>query len=227
MRARILIVEDEPDMANTLAYNLLKAGYEPVLAGTAQEGRDQLARGPFALALLDWMLPDGSGTDLCREIRHSEVHAETPVIMLTARGEEIDRVVGFELGADDYVVKPFSVRELMLRIRAILDRKKPQKTVSESNPHLRLDAAGYRVQADGKWYPIGQRDVAVLRTLIRAGRRVVSRDELLHAAWGEDVQVTTTAVESHMKRLRQRLGPAGRYLQTIRGVGYVLGTPRA
>jgi len=226
MSSRILIVEDEPDMARVLQYNLKQAGYQTVVAHDAA-GALEAVRNPVPdLILLDWMLPDMPGTEVCRQLRRQEETQSTPVVMVTARGEEIDRVVGFEVGVDDYVCKPFSVRELLLRVNAILSRRTPPAPapgIAEVGD-LRLDLDGYRVVVAGEEVALTDLETRLLRVLAAAVDRVVRREDLLREVWGPDGGVTTAAVDSHIKRLRTKLGHAGRYLQTVRGVGYTLST---
>lgn len=226
MSARILIVEDEPDMARVLQYNLKQAGYQTMVAHDGASALEAMRNPVPDLVLLDWMLPDLPGTEVCRQMRRNEETNHTPVVMVTAKGEEIDRVVGFELGVDDYVVKPFSVRELLLRVSAILGRrvpKPPSRGVTEVGA-LRLDLEGYRLFVDDREISITDLEARLLSVLADAKDRVVRREDLLREVWGPDGGVTTAAVDSHIKRLRTKLGDAGRYLQTVRGVGYTLST---
>jgi two-component system, OmpR family, phosphate regulon response regulator PhoB len=226
MTARILIVEDEPDMARVLQYNLRQAGYQTAVSETGSEALEAVRQAPPDLILLDWMLPDLPGTEVCRQLRRGSDAPGTPIIMVSARGEEIDRVVGFEIGVDDYVVKPFSVRELLLRVGAILARRtapEPTEALAELGP-LRLDLEGYRIFVSGEEVGLTDLETQLLRVLAAARDRVVRREDLLREVWGPDNAVTTAAVDSHVKRLRTKLGDAGRYLQTVRGVGYTLST---
>jgi two-component system phosphate regulon response regulator PhoB len=226
MKARILIVEDEPDMARVLQYNLHQEGYQTVVADTAAAAFAALASFPPDLVLLDWMLPDRPGTEVCRQLRQTESTATVPIIMVSARGEEIDRVVGFEIGADDYVTKPFSVRELLLRIQAILTRRAAGRPpeVDEEVGELRLDLAGHRAYWRDEVVSLTDLETRLLRVLSAVQDQVVPRDQLLREVWGPDSEVSTAAVDSHVKRLRTKLGDAGRLLQTVRGVGYTLST---
>jgi two-component system phosphate regulon response regulator PhoB len=169
------------------------------------------------------MLPDISGTDVCRRLRLSEKTRAVPVLMLTARTDEIDRVVGFEVGADDYVVKPFSTRELLLRVKAILRRMQPVEPTAEgerSFGRLRLDAAAHRVWVDGEEVTLTALEFRLLSTFLARKGRVQTRDMLLSDVWGIEADITTRTVDTHVKRLREKLGPAGVYVETIRGVGY-------
>ena len=176
------------------------------------------------LVLLDLMLPDVPGTEVCRHIRGADRTRHVPVLMLTARGEEIDKVVGFEVGADDYVVKPFSVRELMLRVRAILRRSEPVAARTEAMRfgRLQVDSAGHRAWVDGEAVVLTALELRLLVTLLSRRGRVQTRDTLLRDVWGIDADVTTRTVDTHVKRLRQKLGGASDYIETLRGVGYRL-----
>ncbi|MFH1462915.1 MAG: response regulator [Pseudomonadota bacterium] len=227
MAETILIVDDEPDLVATLAWNLQREGY---LVRKAFDGRQALAaagQDPLpALVLLDLMLPDLSGVEVCRRLRADPRTTALPVLMLTARAEEHDRVVGFEAGADDYVCKPFSVRELLLRVQAILRRKAPS-TPPVADPAgplrfgiLELDEAAHRVWVEGVEARLTALEFRLLLTLLRRRGRVQTRDGLLGEAWGDDVHVTRRTVDTHVKRLREKLGAAGGYVETVRGVGY-------
>ena len=219
----ILIVEDEQDLAATLAYNLQKEGYTTRVAGTGAEALARAAESPPPdLVLLDVMLPDLSGTEICRRLRAAEATRTTPILMLTARGDEIDRVVGFEVGADDYIVKPFSIRELMLRIRAIMRRA--QRTDAEPEVvrfgRLKVDREAHRAWVDDKEIGLTALEFRLLGTFLSRRGRVQSRETLLSDVWGMSPEVTTRTVDTHVKRLREKLGPAGAYIETLRGVGY-------
>ncbi len=219
---RVLFVEDEPDLVRVLEYNFQQAGFETRSLGRAGEVlRVAQAELPDVI-LLDLMLPDGSGADVCRALKANPATRAIPVIMVTAKGEEIDRVVGFELGADDYVVKPFSVRELILRVRAILRRTEtegpPEDIVNFGS--LRVDRTAHRVYVDGHEIVLTALEFRLLTTLIERRNRVQSRDTLLADVWGLQLHVETRTVDTHIKRLREKLGAAGEYIHTVRGVGY-------
>lgn len=219
----ILIVDDEQDLVSTLEYNLQREGFEVRSAGTGGQALELASREPRPdLILLDLMLPDASGTEVCRELRADEQTRDVPIIMLTAKGEEVDRVVGFEVGADDYVVKPFSVRELVLRVRAILKRSErgPEERRSMTFGRLRVDADAHRVWVDGDEVTLTALELKLLTTLLSRRGRVQSRDRLLSDVWGIDADVTTRTVDTHIKRLRTKLGVAADYVETLRGVGY-------
>ncbi|MBI5485806.1 MAG: response regulator [Deltaproteobacteria bacterium] len=220
--ARILIVEDERDLQAVLEYNFRQAGHEVLQALRGEEGLRLARQHRPDLICLDIMLPDVPGTDVCRQLKNDAATREIPVLMLTAKGEEIDRVVGFELGADDYVVKPFSVRELLLRIQAILRRAAGE---AETRPliefgRLRVDRDAHRVWVDGDEVALTAMEFKLLVTLHERRDRVQSRDVLLDVVWGIQADVTTRTVDTHVKRLREKLGPAGVYVETVRGVGY-------
>jgi two-component system, OmpR family, phosphate regulon response regulator PhoB len=220
--ARILVIEDEKDIQDVLDYNLRQAGHKVNAASTGQEGL-RLARDKRPdLVLLDLMLPDMSGTEVCKALKQDASLRDVQVVILTAKGEEIDRVVGFELGADDYVVKPFSVRELVLRIQAILRRSsgefEPQPVIEFGR--LKIDREAHRVWVEGKEIDLTALEFRLLVTLHDRKNRVQSRDALLQDVWGIEADITTRTVDTHVKRLREKLGLAGDYIETVRGVGY-------
>ena len=223
MSQRILIIEDEPDIRKTLEYNISREGYKVVSASSLSEGKEQINSSDFSLILLDLMLPDGSGLDLCREIKSDKDKSPTPIIILTAKDDEVDKVVGFELGADDYVTKPFSVRELILRIKAILKRgesKKETLEVQRQFGELTMDIDSHEVFVNSEQIILTALEFRLLRQLVDRRGRVQSRDQLLSDVWGYSSEVTTRTVDTHIKRLREKLGTMGKYVQTIRGVGY-------
>ncbi len=223
MSALIVIVEDETDLVVNLEYNLRREGYQTKSAQTGVAALNLLAQDPVPdLVLLDVMLPHLSGIEICRNLRLDERTRHVPVLMLTAKGEEIDRVVGFEVGADDYVLKPFSVRELMLRIRAILRRSEP--VASEGGEItfgvVKVDSDSHRAWVEGKEVVLTALEFRLLMTFLDRRGRVQTREVLLSDVWGIDADVTTRTVDTHVKRLRQKLGAAGEYVETLRGVGY-------
>ena len=223
MRHKILIIEDEPDIRKTLEYNISREGYDVVCASTLLDGKEQFNSSEFSLILLDLMLPDGSGLDLCREIKSQKDKSHTPIIILTAKDDEVDKVVGFELGADDYVTKPFSVRELILRIKAVLNRRDSKKEILEVRRQfgdLTIDIDSHEVFVNDKQIILTALEFRLLRQLVDRRGRVQSRDQLLSDVWGYSAEVTTRTVDTHIKRLREKLGTMGKYVQTIRGVGY-------
>ncbi len=223
MQGLILIIEDEVDLATTLEYNLSREGYQTRLAHTGQDGLDAAMKEPIPDAIvLDLMLPDISGTEVCRRLREHDRTRIVPILMCTAKGSEIDRVVGFEVGADDYIVKPFSVRELILRVRAVLRRLQR----AESEPatmtfgRLRIDHEAHRVWVDDAEVGLTALEFRLLHAFLSRKGRVQTRDTLLSDVWGIDAEVTTRTVDTHVKRLREKLGDAGAYIETLRGVGY-------
>ncbi|MDC1007612.1 response regulator transcription factor [Gammaproteobacteria bacterium] len=225
MSQKILIIEDEPDIRKTLEYNISREGYKVVSASSLSEGKEQINSSDFSLILLDLMLPDGSGLDLCREIKSDKDKSSTPIIILTAKDDEVDKVVGFELGADDYVTKPFSVRELILRIKAILKRgesKKETLEIQRQFGELTMDVDSHEVFVNSEQIILTALEFRLLRQLVDRRGRVQSREQLLSDVWGYSAEVTTRTVDTHIKRLREKLGTMGKYVQTIRGVGYKL-----
>ena len=223
MPSKILVIEDEPDIRKTLEYNLSREGYDVAVCGTLQEA-NKLLEPSLSLLVLDLMLPDGSGLDLCREIKKNSLLSSIPIIILTAKDDEVDRVVGFELGADDYVTKPFSVRELILRIKAVLKRgevNKPELVeVERQFGDLSIDVDSHEVHVNSELVVLTALEFKLLKQLIDRRGRVQSRDQLLSDVWGYSSEVTTRTVDTHIKRLREKLGPMGKYVQTIRGIGY-------
>jgi len=224
MKNKILIIEDEPDIRTTLEYNLRKDGFDVIGVGSLGEARAAINSSSFSMILLDLMLPDGSGLDLCREIKGNKELSSTPIIILTAKDDEVDKVVGFELGADDYVTKPFSVRELILRIKAILKRGVAPKAelveVERQFGDLTIDVDSHEVFVNSVQVTLTALEFRLLRQLVDRRGRVQSRDQLLSDVWGYSSDVTTRTVDTHIKRLREKLGTMGKYIQTIRGVGY-------
>ena len=223
MSNKILIIEDEPDIRKTLEYNISREGYKVVCASSLSKGKEQINSSDFSLILLDLMLPDGSGLDLCREIKSDKDKSSTPIIILTAKDDEVDKVVGFELGADDYVTKPFSVRELILRIKAVLKRgteKKETLEVQRQFGELTMDIDSHEVFVNNEQIILTALEFRLLRQLVDRRGRVQSRDQLLSDVWGYSSEVSTRTVDTHIKRLREKLGTMGKYIQTIRGVGY-------
>ena len=223
MTKKILIIEDEPDIRKTLEYNISREGYHVVSASSLLEAKSQIESDSFSLILLDLMLPDGSGLDLCREIKSDKEKSSIPIIILTAKDDEVDKVVGFELGADDYVTKPFSVRELILRMKAVLKRgekKSDNVEVQRQFGQLSIDTESHEVFVDNNEITLTALEFKLLCQLVDRRGRVQSRDQLLSDVWGYSAEVTTRTVDTHIKRLREKLGSMGKYVQTIRGVGY-------
>jgi two-component system phosphate regulon response regulator PhoB len=220
----VLIVEDEVDLLRTLEYNFRQEGFT---VATTTRGRDAIvmaAARPPELVLLDVMLPDVPGWDVCRQIKGDPRTQRTHVIMLTARGEEVDRIVGFELGVDDYVTKPFSLRELVLRAKAVLRRGSSTDSKVLQFGSLKVDVEAHRVQVDGADVEITALEFRLLHTLMTRKDRVQTRETLLSDVWGLHLNVETRTVDTHVKRLREKLGAAGSLIQTVRGVGYRFGS---
>ena len=232
MQKRILIVEDEPAIRDMVAFALRKGEYDPVHAGDAREAQAAIADRVPDLILLDWMLPGTSGLELARRWRREALTREVPIIMLTARGEENDRVGGLEAGVDDYVVKPFSARELLARIRAVLRRsREDDEDGSVSVGGLRIDGAAHRVFArngggDDQPVQIGPTEYRLLHFFMTHAERVYSRTQLLDHVWGGSVYVEERTVDVHIRRLRKTLEPHGLdgMVQTVRGSGYRFST---
>ncbi len=214
-------MEDEADLRKVLEFNLRHAGHEVLAMGNGAEGLRQAAEKEPALILLDLMLPDLGGQEVLRLLKRDERTSEIPVLLLTARGEETDRVVGFELGAEDYVVKPFSVRELLLRIEVILRRAGGARgAVPIAFGRLRVVPDAHRVFVDDVEIELTAIEFRLLHTLMARKNRVQNRSALLDSVWGIEADITTRTVDTHVKRLREKLGPAGAYIETVRGVGY-------
>jgi len=221
MRPKILIVEDEPGIVDTLQYALRTDGFEPAWCATGEEALARIATAPPALVILDVGLPDASGFEIFKRIRAT---SEVPVVFLTARSDEIDRVVGLELGADDYVAKPFSPRELLARLRAVLRRTQPDTLAEKlSAAGITVDTGSREAWVDGKPIELTGLEIDLLVALLRRAGRVVPRGALLELAGRSDVTVGERAVDVHISRLRKKLGddPPTR-IRTVRGVGYVL-----
>ena len=222
MKPKILVVDDEPEAVELVEFNLKQAGFD---VATAVDGAEALKKARAvspALILLDLMLPEIDGLEVCKLLRRDPATAGIPIIMLTAKAAEIDRVLGLELGADDYVTKPFSPRELVLRIRKILDHRKPavEKRETIRLGDLQVDVAKHLVTWRGKSIDLTATEFKLLTVLIQRAGRVQSRDQLLRDVWEYDNLIDTRTVDTHMRRLREKLGPAAKHLDTVRGVGY-------
>lgn len=223
--ARIVIIEDEKDIVELVRYNLRKEGLEVLGFGRGREGLEHIRRNPVDLVLLDVLLPDLDGFEICRALRVDDRTRALPVIFLTAKGAEIDRVVGLEIGADDYVVKPFSPRELVARVKAVLRRKLPAEAIRDvaEGGEVRLDASTREVTVRGEQVELSALEFRLLHYLVSHPRRIFSRDRLLDVVWGRDRFVTPRTVDVHIRRLRAKIeaDPDNpRYLQTVRGSGY-------
>jgi two-component system phosphate regulon response regulator PhoB len=223
--ARILLVEDEEALTHLLRYNLEAAGYAVEAVARGEDAELHLAEDPPDLVLLDWMLPGVSGVELCRRIRARKETARLPIIMLTARGEEADRVRGLATGADDYIVKPFSVAELLARVAALLRRSDPAKATTQlTAADVELDRETRRVRRAGAELHLGPTEYKLLEFLMLKPGRVFSREQLLDAVWGRDAEVDERTVDVHIGRLRKALGSAGEHklIRTVRGAGYAI-----
>ena len=223
MSANILIVEDEPAIQELLAFNVMQCGFRAIRAYDAASALEHINRALPDLILLDWMMPGVSGVELTRRLRADQRTRDIPIIMLTARGDERDKVQGLESGADDYITKPFSPRELMARIRAVLRRRAPQiseETVSAGG--LELSPATHRVSTNGATVELGPTEFRLLHFFMTHAERVYSRSQLLDQVWGDHVFVEERTVDVHIRRLRHALEPSGldRLIQTVRGSGY-------
>ena len=222
MKPKILVVDDEPEAVELVEFNLKQAGFDVATAADGAEALKKARAISPALILLDLMLPEIDGLEVCKLLRRDPVTAGIPIIMLTAKAAEIDRVLGLELGADDYVTKPFSPRELVLRIRKILDRRKPATDKRETLRlgDLQVDVAKHLVTWRGKSIDLTATEFKLLTVLVQRVGRVQSRDQLLRDVWEYDSLIDTRTVDTHMRRLREKLGPAAKHLDTVRGVGY-------
>jgi two-component system, OmpR family, phosphate regulon response regulator PhoB len=225
--ARVLIVEDEKDIVDLLRFNLKQAGHDPVIAMTGEEALAQIVRVRPDLVLLDLMLPDLPGTEVCRRIKGDTRTRQLPVIMVTARGEEVDRLVGFELGADDFVTKPFSVRELLLRIRAVLRRGAPgePEPARERLGPLRIDEVAHRAYVGDREIDLTALEFKLLATLMARAGRLQTREMLLRDVWQVNGEPQTRTVDTHVKRLREKLGEGRDLIETVRGAGYRMTDP--
>jgi DNA-binding response OmpR family regulator len=226
MKPKILVVDDEPDALEVIAFKLKEAGYSPLTAPDGLRAVELVREERPALVVLDLMLPKMDGLEVCKLLRRDPATAAIPIIMLTARAAEMDRIVGLELGADDYVTKPFSPRELVLRIKKVLARA---SQADEPATHLRIgaldiDAGRHLVKVKDQPITLTATEFKLLELLARRRGRVQTRDRLLQDVWGYDNPIDTRTVDTHMRRLREKLGPTAEYLETIRGVGYRFGS---
>lgn len=222
----ILLVEDDKNISKLVKYNLEKAGFQCTAVVTGEDAFEVLSTESIDLVILDIMLPKMDGLEVCKEIRADQRMGVVPIVMLTAKGEEVDRIVGFELGADDYMVKPFSPRELILRIKAILKRKgseskekKEEKSIVSAFD-IHIDVGKHKVTVKNKPIILTAMEFKLLLILLRRQGRVQSREQLLEDVWELDSDLTTRTVDTHIKRLRQKLGDQGQHIETVRGYGY-------
>ena len=223
---KILLVEDEPDLLQTLAFNFKNEGYKVAKALDGKEAMKFLEDDDsISLVILDLMLPDMSGLDICRHIRAADNLKDILVIMVTAKGEEVDRVVGFEVGADDYVVKPYSVRELLLRVGGMLKRSSKENQSNDKDlveyEDLKIDNNKHKVYLSDEKISLTSKEFKLLKHLLLKADKVQSRDNLLEKVWGYNNDVTSRTVDTHIKRLRSKIGKYGDKIETIRGEGYL------
>ncbi len=222
MPKSVLIIEDDPDIAENLRYNLERDGLKARVALTGEEGLTAAlnSRETFSLILLDLMLPAMSGSELCRRLRREPATRRTPIIMLTARASESERVAGLDLGADDYITKPFSVRELLARVRAVLRRTDDEAEANYEDNRLAINFADMRVTCDGAPIKLTRKEFALLSALARATGRVATRENLLDNVWGQQYYGDTRTLDVHIRRLRHKLGACDNCIETVVGVGY-------
>ncbi len=222
MQQYILIVEDDADIAESLQYNLRREGYRPVIAESGEKGL-RLAldeKHPPSLVILDLMLPGMTGMELCRRLRREAQTKLTPIIMLTAKAAEGDRVAGLEVGADDYIVKPFSIKEVIARVRAVLRRSEKETEPKYADDKLTVDFADMRVICEGTDVRLTRKEFALLTHLIQNSGRVAPRQQLLDNVWGYSYFGDTRTLDVHIRRLRQKLGNCGNCVETVVGIGY-------
>lgn len=220
-KTNVLIVEDDRHLSNLIHYNFEKAGFQCTIAESAEAGLAYLKQDSPGLVLLDVMLPEMDGFEFCKTLKQDPVYAKIPIIMLTAKSEEIDRIVGFELGIDDFVPKPFSIRELILRAKAVLKRgKETQSDEILTIDELTIDIPRHRVTVAGEKLTLTHIEFKLLMTLLQRKGKVQSRDTLLQDVWDIDSDVTTRTVDTHIRHLRKKLGPMEKWIETVRGLGY-------
>jgi two-component system phosphate regulon response regulator PhoB len=225
MSATVLVVEDEKSISTLIQYNLEKEGFKVLISETGEEGFELIKKNLPDLVLLDWMLPDLSGIDICKQIKKDTKLKSIPVIMLTAKSEETDKIRGFETGADDYVTKPFSTKELILRIKALLKRVKPSLTEDiVSFKDIKIDRLARRVYRGDKEIKLGPTEYNLLNFFIKNPTRVYSREQLLNQVWGNDIYVESRTVDVHIRRLRKaiNLDDQDDLIRTVRSAGYAL-----
>ncbi|MFL2695566.1 MAG: response regulator [Gammaproteobacteria bacterium] len=222
MSRKIYIVEDEPDIREALRYNFSNEGFKVFTATDGEEALSNIKKVLPDVLILDLMLPGVSGIDVCKSIRADDDISDMSIIMLTAKGEEIDRVIGFELGADDYVTKPFSVRELILRVKVLLKKQRESLVANKlvTFGPIRIDLDAHEIKINDEEIILTALEFKLLQHLVKRKGRVQTREQLLGDVWGYSAEVTTRTVDTHIKRLREKLGNTSDYIQTIRGVGY-------
>jgi two-component system phosphate regulon response regulator PhoB len=220
---RVLIVDDDPDILRLVSYNLSQAGFQVTTAATGRTALEYTQKHPPDLIILDVMLPDVDGLEVCRTLRQRDHSRRIPIIMLTARSEEIDRVIGFELGADDYVMKPFSPRELVLRVKSIFRRIGEDRTDVLRVGKIELFPHRRQVFAGNRSITLTVKEFDLLQELMRGRGNVLTREMLMDKVWGYHGEATSRTLDTHVRRLREKLGDEGDYVETVRGVGYRMG----
>ncbi|MGI8919825.1 MAG: winged helix-turn-helix domain-containing protein [Pyrinomonadaceae bacterium] len=222
MARPVLIIEDDPDISESLKYNLEREGLNTIVAASGEQGLTEALneRNPPMLIMLDLMLPGMSGTELCRRFRREPLTRRTPIIILTAKGSESDRVTGLDLGADDYITKPFSVRELLARVRAVLRRLDETTSQNYEDDQLTIDFADIRTVCNGRKIKLTNKEFSLLSVLAKSADRVVTRQQLLDSVWGYSYYGDARTLDVHIRRLRQKLEECGDCIETVVGVGY-------
>ena len=222
MARPVLIIEDDPDISESLKYNLEREGLSTIVAATGEQGLNEALneRNPPVLIMLDLMLPGMSGTELCRRFRREPLTRRTPIIMLTAKSSESDRVAGLDLGADDYITKPFSVRELLARVRAVLRRLEETAPENYEDDQLTIDFGDIRTVCNGRKIKLTNKEFNLLSVLAKSANRVVTRQQLLDSVWGYSYYGDARTLDVHIRRLRQKLEECGDCIETVVGVGY-------
>lgn len=220
---RVLIVDDDPDIQRLVSYNLSQAGFQVATASNGRTALESIQKNPPDLIILDIMMPDIDGMEVCRTLRQRENSRRIPIIMLTARGDEIDRVVGFELGADDYVMKPFSPRELVLRVKSIFRRVGEGRTETLRAGKIQLLPQRRQVLISDASVVLTAKEFDLLYELMRAGGNVLTREFLMDKVWGYHGEATSRTLDTHVRRLREKLGDQGELIETVRSVGYRMG----
>ena len=217
---RVLIVDDDLDIQRLVSYNLTQAGFEVATAETGRKALDSVQKHPPDLIILDLMLPDVDGMEVCRTLRHRDDSRRIPIVMLTARGDEIDRVVGFELGADDYVMKPFSPRELVLRVKSIFRRMRDERSDLLRSGKIQLYPERRQCFVASNLIVLTAKEFDLLQELMRAHGNVLTREVLMDKVWGYHGEATSRTLDTHIRRLREKLGDEAMRVETVRGVGY-------
>jgi two-component system phosphate regulon response regulator PhoB len=220
---RVLIVDDDPDIQRLVSYNLTQAGFDVATASTGRNALESVQNHPPDLIILDLMLPDVDGIEVCRTLRQRDSSRKIPIVMLTARGDEIDRVIGFELGADDYVMKPFSPRELVLRVKSIFRRTREERSEMLRLGRIQLYPERRQCFRGNDQIVLTAKEFDLLQELMRARGNVLTRDVLMDRVWGYHGEATSRTLDTHVRRLREKLGEDGNHVETVRGVGYRMG----